>query len=116
MHVPDPNTPKVSDWMQGPPPLVGWWRCWVVKTMPPLTEERRRWWNGVEWSVACLVGSTDEEAEECRKRPAIIPMRLIHWCGLADKPDLTSYPYFAIRSDRTILHQAKSLQIKLQQR
>jgi hypothetical protein len=73
---------KLTDWVKGPPPAVGWWNA--SRCRDP---EVRRWWNGSYWSAAVYVGmTTDGTMERVKAVRTTTNVRQIEWRGLAEPP------------------------------
>lgn len=52
----------LSDWFTGTPPEVGWWNVRFKNVVPLVSvPQRRRWWNGTNWSWPVTPGVDDDE-------------------------------------------------------
>lgn len=93
----------LTDWAQGPPPSIGWWKT-RRSTRPDLYQPQRRWWNGTCWSVYCTPKHSDEHCEEAKIGQTKVED--VEWCGL-NHPHPDGYPYVFDFSPRTKLHTLK---------
>lgn len=82
---------ELTDWSDSEPPCAGWWN--TRRKDRPLALGRRRWWNGVAWSLPVKIGfDSDSEAEEIGHWLAQEEVnQQIEWQGLKRPAPFYSY-------------------------
>lgn len=76
-----------TEWAQGRPPTVGWW-----KVKENIDLGGRRWWSGTWWSRIVYPDYTEEDCVEAQRLPSTRNLEGMFWCGLR-RPHPDPYPY-----------------------
>lgn len=100
------EVPGATDWMSGPPPMVGWWLTRTVFNGTPGPAVMRLWRGGPKmpgaaasgfsrWSTVPLshMQRPSELLHYCRTAPSYVDEDTVQWAGLQVPPPEGCYPY-----------------------